>query len=661
MSVRKVKSLIEETDIDTAAPSLLSAFDIGLFREGRHYMLYRHMGAQLHTHNGKQGVLFAVWAPGANYVSVIGDFNGWDKGSHQLQPRWDSSGIWELFVPDVQAGTRYKFHIGNASGFSADKADPFGFEMEMPPHTASVVGGHSAFTWTDERWMAQRRQQDIAGMPLSIYELHVGSWRRIPEEGNRWMSYRELAEWLPAYCNEMGFTHVELLPVMEHPFYGSWGYQLTGYYAPSSRFGTPDDFRYLVNALHVHDIGILLDWVPSHFPGDAHGLYQFDGTHLYEHADPREGYHPDWQSYIFNYGRNEVRSFLISNAVYWLDQFHIDGLRVDAVASMLYRDYSRKEGEWIPNHLNGRENLEAIAFLQQLNDAVHQLQPGTFTIAEESTAFPGVTHPVAGGGLGFDFKWMMGWMHDTLAYFQKDPLYRSFHQHQLTFSMHYAFSEKFVLPLSHDEVVHGKGSLLAKMPGDEWQKAANLRLLYGYMFGHPGAKLLFMGSEWGQRHEWRHEHSLDWDLLAHPFHKGIQALIKDLNHLYTTMPALYHNNYSPEGFEWIDYQDTLNSVFCWLRKGHEAGDHLLFIANATPQVLRQYELGVPQQAALTEYMNTDKACYGGSDICNAGLIFPQPLNRHGRPYAISVTLPPLSVLVLQPADKNLVLQEQPLK
>ncbi|WP_118976337.1 1,4-alpha-glucan branching protein GlgB [Taibaiella koreensis] len=658
MSSQIVKRPNKKTDVEPAPPSLLSEFDISLFREGRHYMLYKHLGAQPFAHNGRQGILFSVWAPGANYVSVIGDFNHWDKSSHKLQPRWDSSGIWELYVPNVPAGALYKFHIGNASGSNADKADPFSFEMEMPPHTASRISAPSCFTWNDEAWMAQRDQEPITGIPLSIYEMHIGSWRRITEEGDRWMSYREVAEWLPSYCGTMGFTHVEFLPVMEHPFFGSWGYQLTGYFAPSARFGTPDDFRYLVNALHESHIGVILDWVPSHFPGDAHGLFHFDGTHLYEHADPREGYHPDWQSYIFNYGRNEVRSFLISNAIYWLAEFHIDGLRVDAVASMLYRDYSRKEGEWIPNHLGGRENLEAIYFLQQLNDAVHTLQPGTFTIAEESTAFPGVTQPIAEGGLGFDFKWMMGWMHDTLAYFHKDPVYRSFHQHQLTFSMHYAYSERFVLPLSHDEVVHGKGALIAKMPGDEWQRTANLRLLYGYMFGHPGAKLLFMGDEWGQDHEWRHDHSLSWHQLDHPFHKGISELVRDLNHLYTSEPALYQNNYSPEGFEWIDFNDTQNSVFCWMRKGKTEDDYLLFIANATPRVLRQYELGVPGERPLKERLNTDNAKYGGSDVRHADLLYPVKQPMHGRSCSVSLTLPPLALLVLQPEGSNVPIQEE---
>lgn len=631
--------------------SLFSAFDIGLFREGKHYMLYKHLGAHPVTVNEVKGVQFSVWAPGANYVSVIGDFNGWDKGSHKMAPRWDSSGIWELFIPDVMDGSTYKYHIGNASGFTMDKADPFGFEMEIPPHTGSKVTKKSQFKWSDKKWINQRTGKPIAELPLSIYEVHPGSWRRVPEEGNRWLTYREMAETLPAYCVDMGFTHVELMPVMEHPFYGSWGYQLTGYFAPSSRFGNADDFRHLVNALHKQNIGVILDWVPSHFPGDDHGLYQFDGTHLYEHADPREGYHPDWKSYIFNYGRNEVRSFLISNAIFWLEQFHIDGLRVDAVASMLYRDYSRNAGEWIPNHLGGRENLEAITFLQELNEAIHTLQPGTFTVAEESTAFPGVTASVAEGGLGFDFKWMMGWMHDTLEYFKKDPLYRSFHQQELTFSMQYFYSEKFVLPLSHDEVVHGKHSLLYKMPGDEWQQAANLRLMYAYMYGHPGGKLIFMGGEFGQTHEWKHDFSLDWHLLDQPFHKGLQTLVKDLNHLYQKEKALYQNNYTHNGFEWIDYNDTQNGVCCWLRKGTEEGNYLLFIMNTKPLVLQDYRIGVPAGTALQEILNTDSYPYGGGSNLNAELIIPDEIPSHHRTHSIRLILPPLGLLILKPGKQ----------
>jgi len=639
--------------------SLFSEFDINLFQSGRHYMLYKHFGAQPVTFNGTPGVYFALWAPAANFVSVIGDFNQWDKAGNPMNPRWDNSGIWEIFIPGIENGSLYKFHIGNESGYTVDKADPFGFEMEMPSNTASKVS-KSGFKWADKRWLSQRKKTNIAEQAMSVYEVHLGSWRRVPEEGNRWLNFRELAVQLPQYASEMGFTHVELMPVMEHPFFGSWGYQITGYFAPSSRFGSPDDFKFLINELHKMKIGVILDWVPSHFPGDQHGLYFFDGTHLFEHADPREGYHPDWKSYIFNYGRNEVKSFLISNALYWLEEFHIDGFRVDAVASMLYRDYSRNEGEWIPNKFGQRENLEAIAFLQEFNTAVHTHFPDAFTVAEESTAFPGVTQSVAEGGLGFDFKWMMGWMHDTLAYFSNDPIYRSYHQDQWTFSMHYAFSEKFILPLSHDESVHGKGSLINKMPGDEWQKMANLRLLYGYMFGHPGGKLLFMGAEFAQFSEWHHDCSLDWHLLEQPFHQEMQHLIRDLNRLYTSQPALYENNYSMEGFEWIDFNDAANSVICWIRKSKNPDDYLIFIANATPNVLHDYQVGVNGNCSFEEILNTDK--FGGSHIENSGMLLPQNKPMHGRENSLHLTLPPLGMIVLKPANQiRLKRQKEPLK
>jgi len=629
-------------------PTTFSEFDISLLREGKHYMLYKHLGAQPLHSNGKDGIHFSVWAPNALKVSVIGDFNNWDGASHVMDPRWDSSGIWELFVPDIAEDTLYKFQIRQSDNTLTDKADPFAFRAELPPHTASVVPSGEAFKWGDKKWQAKKQKADILAQPLSIYEMHLGSWRRVPEESNRFMTYREVAGYLPSYCKEMGFTHVEFMPLMEHPFYGSWGYQITGYYAVSSRFGAINDFKYLIDSLHKEGIGVILDWVPSHFPGDAHGLYKFDGTHLYEHSDPQQGYHPDWSSYIFNYGRNEVRAFLISNAIFWLEEFHIDGLRVDAVASMLYRDYSRKHGEWTPNHLGGRENLEAILFLQELNEAVHTLAPGAFTIAEESTAFPGVTAPVSDGGLGFDLKWMMGWMHDTLEYFKKDPIYRSFHQHQLTFSMQYAFSEKFVLPLSHDEVVHGKGSLFQKMPGDEWQKAANLRLLYAYMWAHPGGKLLFMGGEFGQHHEWQHDCSLDWHETEGSFHSGLQLLIKDLNRLYNKENAWFQKNYAHDGFEWIDTQDTQNSVFSWLRKGADENDYLVFIMNATPRPLHEYRIGIHKPFKLTEILNTDNRAYGGSNMANHNLIEPSDMPLHNRPYAIHMTLPPLGLIVLKP-------------
>lgn len=625
--------------------SLFSDFDIGLFQQGKHYRLYNHLGAHVVTFNGIRGVYFAVWAPAANFVSVTGDFNRWAKAENPMLPRWDNSGIWEIFIPGVKTGSLYKFHIQNGSGYAGDKADPYGFEMEISPGTASRVFS-SVFSWADELWLSKRGRSNAADKAMSIYEAHLGSWRRVPEEGNRWLTYRELADRLPAYASELGFTHVELMPVMAHPFYGSWGYQITGYFAPASRLGSPDDFKFLVNELHKKNIGVILDWVPSHFPGDENGLHFFDGSYLFEHADPREGYHPDWHSYIFNYGRHEVRAFLISNALYWLEEFHIDGFRVDAVASMLYRDYSRKEGEWLPNKFGGRENLEAIDFIRELNSSVHRYFPGTVMIAEESTAFPGVTGSVAEGGLGFDFKWMMGWMHDTLAYFSREPVFRYYHHDQWTFSIHYAFSEKFILPLSHDEVVYGKGALVRKMPGDEWQKMAGLRLLYGYMFGHPGGKLLFMGDEFAQFREWHHDSSLDWHLLQQPLHREIYCLIKDLNRLYNDQPALYENNYTPAGFEWIDLNDKDNSVICWMRKSKNPDDYLIFIAHAAPQVLCDYQVGVHEMRYFEELLNTDH--YGGSKTGNGGTLIPQNHRMHGRSYALHLTLPPLALIVLKP-------------
>jgi len=624
--------------------SLFTDFDIELFKAGKHYRLYEKLGAHLVTHKGQRGVYFALWAPNAASVSVIGNFNGWNRESQPMNVRWDGSGIWEVFIPGLGAGEVYKYYIVANNGYTVEKADPYAFQAETPPQTASVVRGLD-YKWKDGKWLKKRGQQSILEQALSIYELHPGSWRR--KEGNEFLSFRELADELPQYCKELGFTHVELMPVMEHPFYGSWGYQLTAYFAPSSRYGTAQDFMFLVDALHQAGIGVILDWVPSHFPSDEHGLGYFDGTHLYEHPDPRKGFHKDWNSLIFNYGRNEVRAFLISNALYWLDKFHIDGLRVDAVASMLYLDYSRNHGEWEPNEFGGRENLDAVAFIRDFNDAVHTYQPHTFTVAEESTAFPGVTAPTAQGGLGFDLKWMMGWMHDTLSYFQKDPMYRSYHQGQLAFSLIYAFSEKFVLPLSHDEVVYGKQSLLHKMPGDSWQKFANLRLLFSYMWGHPGAKLLFMGGEFGQQHEWRHDFSLDWHELEHgTLQQGVSLLLKDLNTLYQQEPALYQNNYAPEGFAWIDFNDSTNSVFCWLRQGKAPEETLVFIGNFTPQVLRNYRIGVPRMGRYAEVFNSDDWKYGGSGVRNE-ILETAPIGRHGREHSLSLTLPPLGVVVLK--------------
>ena len=626
--------------------SLFTDFDIDLFRAGKHYHLYTKLGAHVISRDGLTGVYFAVWAPNASYVSVIGNFNDWDRETHPMTARTDSSGIWEAFIPEAQKGGIYKYFIKSNNGYQVEKGDPYAYLWETPPKTASLIWDLD-YTWNDESWIKNRKNDNALNKPISIYEVHLGSWRRVPDEDGRFMTYREMAAELPAYCEYMGFTHVEFLPIMEHPFYGSWGYQITGYFAPSSRYGTPQDFMFLIDKLHESGIGVILDWVPSHFPTDEHGLGYFDGTHLYEYEDPRKGFHPDWRSFIFNFSRYEVRSFLISNALYWLDKFHIDGLRVDAVASMLYLDYSRKEGEWIPNKHGGRENLEAISFLQEFNDAVHTYFPDVFTVAEESTAWPGVTRPTDAGGLGFGMKWMMGWMHDTLGYFRNDPVYRSHHQGQITFSIVYAFSERFLLPLSHDEVVHGKASLINKMPGDEWKQFANLRLLYSYMYGHPGAKLLFMGGEFAQRHEWRHDFSLDWHENRHNNHSGIQKLLIDLNRLYKQEPALYERNFSNEGFEWLNFEDSTNSVLCWLRKGTKAEDSLIFVANFTPVVRENYRIPVHKLGFYTEIFTSDNLRYGGSDVLNEPELETAPIPMHGRTHSLSITLPPLGVTVLK--------------
>jgi 1,4-alpha-glucan branching enzyme len=626
--------------------SLFTDFDIELFKAGKHYQLYHKLGSHVVTHQDTTGVYFAVWAPNARKVSVIGSFNDWNHESHPMHVRWDGSGIWERFIPGLKAGDHYKYALESNTGYRVEKGDPYAFFWETPPHTASVVQ-ILEYQWEDQDWLSKRSLTSPLTKPLSIYELHLGSWKRVVDEtGSRFMTYRELADNLPEYCSSMGFTHVELMPVMEHPFYGSWGYQLTGYFAPSSRFGSPSDFMYLIDQLHKAGIGVILDWVPSHFPTDEHGLGYFDGTHLYEYEDPRKGFHPDWKSFIFNFARNEVRGFLISNALYWLDMYHIDGLRVDGVASILYLDYSRKDGEWIPNEFGGRENLEAVSFLREFNDAVHQHHPDIFTVAEESTAWPGVTHATQDGGLGFDLKWMMGWMHDTLRFFQEDPVYRKYHQGELTFSLVYAFTEKFVLPLSHDEVVYGKNSLINKMPGDKWQQFANLRLLYGYMYGHPGAKLLFMGSEFGQHHEWQHDYSLDWHENG-PLHEGLQMFMTDLNSLYKTQPALYEQNYNASGFEWIAFNDTENSVLSWLRKGTEPEQYLLFVANFTPIVRENYRVGVPMRGYYREILNSDNLKYNGSDVLNSGDIDAYPIPLHGRTHSVCLRLPPLGMTVLQ--------------
>jgi 1,4-alpha-glucan branching enzyme len=642
----KKKKKIEDVKYNV---SLLTDHDIYLFKEGNHFKLYDKLGSRLMTVDGKQGTLFAVWAPNADKVSVIGDFNDWDKKSHPLSVRWDGSGIWEGFIPSIGHGTVYKYYIvSRYNNYKVEKSDPFAFHCETPPKTASIVWEMS-HKWDDSEWMKKRRLSNALNAPISIYEIHLGSWRRVPEEGNRYLTYREIAHYLADYVKEMAFTHVEFLPVMEHPFYGSWGYQTTGHFAPTSRYGIPQDFMYLVDYLHQNGIGVILDWVPSHFPDDVHGLVYFDGTHLYEHADPQKGYHPDWKSYIFNYGRNEVRNFLISSALFWLEKYHIDGFRVDAVASMLYLDYGRKEGEWIPNKYGGKENIEAIDFLKRFNEMVYTNYPDVQTIAEESTAWPMVSRPSYVGGLGFGMKWNMGWMHDTLDYFSTDPIFRKYHHNQLTFSIWYAFSENFVLPLSHDEVVHGKGSLFGKMSGDEWQKYANLRLLYGYMYGHPGKKLLFMGVEFAQWKEWNHDESLEWHVLQDPFHQGVQRWVRDLNHLYKAEPALYELDFSIEGFEWIDFHNWEQSIISFMRKGRSSDEPVLVICNLTPVPRYNYRVGVPKGGFWKEVLNSDAKIYSGSGHGNSGGLETSPVPAHGKYHSLSITLPPLGILFFKHA------------
>ncbi|MDI7261590.1 MAG: 1,4-alpha-glucan branching protein GlgB [Thermodesulfobacteriota bacterium] len=627
--------------------TLLTDHDIYLFKEGSHFNLYDKLGSHLLSAEGIEGTYFAIWAPNAERVSVVGDFNCWNKESHLLNVRWDGSGIWEGFIPGIGQGASYKYHLTSQyNHYRVDKGDPYAFRWESPPKTASMVWDLS-YEWKDEEWMKYRHCHNGLNVPISIYEVHLGSWRRVPEEGNRFLTYREMAPYLSEYMKEMGFTHVEFLPVMEHPFYGSWGYQTVGYFAPTSRYGTPQDFMYLIDHLHQNNIGVILDWVPSHFPDDEHGLVYFDGTNLYEHADPKKGYHPDWKSYIFNHGRNEVKAFLISSALFWLKKYHIDGLRVDAVASMLYLDYGRKEGEWIPNEHGGRENIDAVHFIKRFNGAVYQDHPDVETIAEESTAWPMVSRPVYVGGLGFGLKWNMGWMHDTLEYFSKDSIHRKYHHNQLTFSIWYAFFENFILSLSHDEVVYGKGSLIQKMPGDDWQKFANLRLLFGYMYGHPGKKLIFMGGEFGQRSEWYHEKSLDWDLLQHPPHQGVQRWVRDLNHFYKKEPALFERDFGLEGFEWIDFHDWEGSIISFLRKGKRTEDSLLVLCNSTPVPRYHYRIGVPRGGLWREMLNSDSNIYGGSGQGNFGGLEASPIPSHGKPHSLSLTVPPLGVLFLK--------------
>lgn len=631
--------------------SPFSDLDIHLFKEGTHFKLYEKLGAQRMVHGGIEGVAFSVWAPNAKHVSVIGDFNAWNPNAHVMKPRWDESGLWELFVPDAQRGMTYKFAITPKRGRTIEKGDPFAFAWEIPPKTASVIWDLD-YEWGDGEWMNRRKSANALGAPISIYELHLGSWRRVPEEGNRSLSYREIAYALARYVKDMGYTHVELLPVTEHPFFGSWGYQTLGFFAPTSRYGTPQDFMFFIDHLHQEGIGVILDWVPSHFPADSYGLSQFDGTHLYEHADMRKGYHPDWNSYIFNYGRNEVREFLISSACFWLDRYHVDGIRVDAVASMLYLDYSRKKGEWIPNHYGGNENLESITFLRTLNEVIYADFPDVQTFAEESTAWPMVSRPTYVGGLGFGLKWNMGWMHDTLQYFQREPIFRKHHHHQLTFSLWYAFNENFILPVSHDEVVHGKGSLYGKMAGDEWQKFANLRLFLGYMFAHPGKKLLFMGCDYGQWGEWNHDGSLDWDVLRFGNHSGIQHWVRDLNGLYRSEGPLHAVDFSPEGFEWIEVDDRANSVLSFLRKDPQGGRMILVVCNFTPVPRGGYRIGVPLEGAWEELLNSDALPYGGTGHGNFGKVESTNIPSHGRPFSLELTLPPLGVLFLRPAQST---------
>jgi 1,4-alpha-glucan branching enzyme len=632
--------------------SLLTDDDLYLFNEGSHARLYRKLGSHPAEVDGKKGTYFAVWAPDAERVSVIGEFNGWDGGKHRLTPK-GNSGIWEGFLAGIVPGTMYKYFVRSRyGGYRMDKIDPLAFYFEVPPRTASIVWDLT-YAWNDREWMRARAETEMHKQPMAIYELHLGSWHRIPEEGNRMLSYRELADLLPAYAEEMGFTHVEFLPVTEHPFYGSWGYQTTGYFAPTSRYGPPQDFKYLVDALHRRGIGVILDWVPSHFPCDDHALGFYDGTHLYEHSDPSQGFHPDWKSYIFNYGRREVRSFLLSSATFWLDEYHVDGLRVDAVASMLYLDYSRKKGEWRPNIYGGNENLDATSLLRTFNEDVYREFPGVQTIAEESTAWPMVSKPTYLGGLGFGFKWDMGWMHDMLTYITLDPVHRRFHQNDLTFRMLYAFTENFVLPLSHDEVVHGKASLLSKMPGDDWQKFANLRLLLGYMYAMSGKKLLFMGAEFGQRSEWNHEESLEWHLLAYEPHQGVQHWVRDLNRLYAGEKALYQLDCEPAGFEWVDTGDAESSVISWIRKTPDDSSTILVVCNFTPVPRTGYRVGVPRGGLWREMLNSDAAVYGGSGVGNAGGFDAEPVPYNGRPFSLNLSLPSLGICFFKNTSSEL--------
>ena len=625
---------------------VITDYDLYLFGEGNHTRIYDKLGAHPITVDGVAGVHFAVWAPNADRVSVVGDFNNWDGREHPMT-LLGASGVWDTFVPTAREGQRYKFELHTRHGALMLKTDPYGAAFELAPATASIIC-RPEYTWQDDEWMRGRAARGSwFDRPMATYEVHLGSWARIPEEGDRYLTYDELAARLIPYVKEMGFTHIELLPVMEHPFSGSWGYQVTGFYAPTSRFGTPAQFKSFVDACHRNGIGVILDWVPGHFPKDAYALARFDGTELYEHSDPRQGEHRDWGTLIFNYGRNEVRNFLLANALYWLAEYHIDGLRVDAVASMLYLDYSRKEGEWIPNRFGGRENLEAIEFLRQLNTLTHAEHPGSLTIAEESTSWPSVSRPIYVGGLGFTYKWNMGWMNDILEYVKQDPIHRRWHHRHVTFSLLYAFSENFILPFSHDEVVHGKGSMFGKVPGDNWQKAATLRALYGFMYAHPGKKLMFMGCEFGQGREWNYDQSLDWHLLDQPFHGGLKQFVTDLNRAYSAEPALHQVDFDGHGFEWIDCNDSENSVVSFLRRG-KAGEVMVTIINFTPVPRDGYRIGVPAAGAYEEVINSDSHIYGGSNLGNAGLVFTEPVPSHGHEQSLRLNLPPLGFLLLKP-------------
>ncbi|WP_088324127.1 1,4-alpha-glucan branching protein GlgB [Polaribacter tangerinus] len=627
------------------AHSLFSDFDISLFKAGKHYKLYEKMGAHLLVKDGIEGTYFAVWAPSAKKVAVIGDFNYWNSNEHQLHVRWDSSGIWEGFIPYVQKGNVYKYHILGSDDMVQEKADPYAKRCEHPPKTGSIIWEDN-YNWKDSSWMKNRKKHNALNAPFSVYEVHLSSWKQKTAE-NRFMSYTELADELVNYVVDMNFTHVELMPIMEFPYDPSWGYQITGYFAPTSRFGYPDELKFLIDKFHENNIGVLLDWVPSHFPSDAHGLGNFDGSCLYEHPDPRKGYHQDWKSLIFNYGRNEVKSFLISNALFWLDQYHADGLRVDAVASMLFLDYSRKDGEWEPNVYGGRENLEAISFLQEMNIAVYENFPDVQTIAEESTSFPKVSSPVFAGGLGFGMKWMMGWMHDSLGYFSKETIYRKYHQNEVTFSLNYAFTENFMLPLSHDEVVYGKKSIVDKMPGDEWQKFANIRLLYSYMYTHPGAKLLFQGCEFGQISEWNFQKSLDWFVLKYDVHKGAKNFVKDLNMFYKTEKALFEKQFSEDGFEWIHHNDHENSVLSYIRKGKSTKDNIIIILNLTQIPRENYRIGIPKKGNLKEIFNSDLSKYNGTENFVNASISSENTPWNSKAQSVVLNLPPLAMIALK--------------